>query len=51
MAFEIFRAVQPARATVFRFGQDDSAGFLRALIMFVDIVDKNQRPINHPGNL
>ena len=50
MTLDVFRSVSSARAAVFRFGQDDGPGPFRPLIMFINIVDINERPINNPGH-
>src|SRR6266508_3283926 len=50
MTLDVFRSVSSARAAVFRFGQDDSPGSFRPLIMFINVVDTNERSINNPGH-
>src|SRR5262249_3159634 len=50
MTFNVFSSVSPARATIFRFGQNDRPGPFRPLVMFIDIVDINERSINNPGD-
>src|SRR5262245_50418328 len=48
MTLDVFRSVSSARAAVFRFGQDDRPGAFRPLIMFINVVDINERSINNP---
>src|SRR5262245_6719206 len=48
MTLDVFRSVSSARAAVFRLGQDDGPGSFRPLIMFIDVVDINERSINNP---
>src|SRR5215475_404048 len=49
MTLDVFRSVSSARAAVFRFRKDDGPGAFRPLIMFINVVDINERPINNPG--
>src|SRR5262245_49308312 len=49
MTLDVFRSVSSARAAIFRFRQDDGPGPFRPLIMFINVVDINERPINNPG--
>src|SRR5215471_21082384 len=50
MTLDVFRPIPSARAAVFRFGQDDGPGSFRPLVMFINVVDINERPINNPGH-
>src|SRR5215813_4551486 len=50
MTFNVFRSVSSARAAIFRFGENDRPGFFGPLVMFINIVDINERSINNPGD-
>src|SRR5262249_42240203 len=50
MTLNVFGSVSPAWTAIFRFRQNDSPGPFRPFVMFINIVDINERSINNPGH-